>query len=67
MAEAAAFLKPNREDRNVSPWQMVDYVNDQTNLRAFVGSGGDLDLIKRFLANWLPIVVEKGYELPTEG
>ena len=27
-AEAAAFLKPNREDRNVSPWQMVDYVNE---------------------------------------
>lgn len=66
-AEAAAFLKPNREDRNVSPWQMVDYVNEQTNLRAFVGSGGDLELIKRFLANGLPIVIEKGYELPTEG
>ncbi|MFQ5433272.1 MAG: C39 family peptidase [Anaerolineae bacterium] len=66
-AEAAGFLKPNREDRNVSPWQMVDYVNEQTNLRAFVGSGGDLELIKRFLANDLPIVIEKGYELPTEG
>ena len=66
-AEAAGFLKPNREDRNVSPWQMVDYVNEQTNLRAFVGSGGDLELIKRFLANGLPIVIEKGYELPTEG
>lgn len=66
-AEAAAFLKPNREDRNVSPWQMVDYVNEQTNLRAFVGSGGDLELIKRFLANGFPIVIEKGYELPTEG
>lgn len=65
--EAAGFLKPNREDRNVSPWQMVDYVNEQTNLRAFVGSGGDLELIKRFLANGLPIVIEKGYELPTEG
>lgn len=66
-AEAAGFLKPNREDRNVSPWQMVDYVNEQTDLRAFVGSGGDLDLLKRFLANGLPIVIEKGYELPTEG
>lgn len=66
-AEAAGFLKPNREDRNVSPWQMVDYVNEQTDLRAFVGSGGDLELIKRFLANGLPIVIEKGYELPTEG
>lgn len=66
-AEAAAFLKPNSEDRNVSPWQMVDYVNEQTNLRAFVASGGDLDLIRRFIANGLPIVIEKGYELPEEG
>ena len=65
--EAAAFLKPNSEDRNVSPWQMVDYVNEQTDLRAFVGSGGDLELIKLFLANGLPIVIEKGYELESEG
>jgi hypothetical protein len=60
--EAAALLKPNREDRNVSPWQIVDYVNEQTNLRAFVGSGGDLELIKRFVAAGFPVVVEKGYE-----
>lgn len=65
--EAAAFLKPNSEDRNVSPWQMVDYVNEQTDLRAFVGSGGDLELIKRFLANGMLIVIEKGYELESEG
>jgi hypothetical protein len=60
--EAAALLKPNREDRNVSPWQIVDYVNEQTDLRAFVGSGGDLEMIKRFVAAGFPIVVEKGYE-----
>lgn len=65
--QAAAFLKPNREDRNVSPWQMVDYVNEQTTMRAFVGSGGDLELIKRFVSNGLPIVIEKGYELPSQG
>ena len=66
-AEAAAFLKPNREDRNVSPWQMVDYVNEQTDMRAFVGSGGDLELLKRLLAAGFPVVIEKGYELEREG
>ena len=66
-AEAAAFLKPNREDRNVSPWQMVDYVNEQTDMRAFITSGGDLDLLKRLLAAGFPVVIEKGYELPREG
>ena len=26
---AAAWLKPNVEDKNVSPWQMVEFVNTQ--------------------------------------
>lgn len=65
--EAAAFLKPNREDRNVSPWQMVDYVNEETGMRAFFGSGGDMELLKRLVAAGYPVVVEKGYELPTQG
>jgi len=63
--EAAAFLKPNREDRNVSPWQLSDYVNEHTSLRSTVHSGGDLELIKRFVAAGFPIVIEKGYEPTT--
>ncbi|MCA9974017.1 MAG: C39 family peptidase [Anaerolineales bacterium] len=59
---AAAYLKPNREDRNVSPWQISDYVNEFTALRSTVHSGGDLEMIKQFIANGLPVVIEKGYE-----
>ncbi len=66
-AEAVAFLKPNREDRNVSPWQMVDYVNEETSIRAFFGSGGDMELLKQLVAAGYPVVVEKGYELSTQG
>ncbi len=60
--KAAAYLKPNREDRNVSPWQISDYVNEFTLLRSTVHSGGDLEMIKQFIANGLPVVIEKGYE-----
>lgn len=66
-AEAAAWLKPNSEDRNVSPWQMVDYVNERTDMRAFFGSGGNMELLKQLVAAGYPVVVEKGYELPTQG
>lgn len=59
---AAAYLKPNKEDRNVSPWQISDYVNDFTQLRSTVHSGGDLDMIKQLIANGFPVVIEKGYE-----
>ena len=65
--EAAAYLKPNREDRNVSPWQLSDYVNQFTDLRSTAHSGGDLALLKRLIAAGFPVVIEKGYELPREG
>ena len=65
--EAAAYLKPNPEDRNVSPWQLSDYVNDFTALRSTVHSNGTLEMLKEFIANDLPVVIEKGYEPNTQG
>ncbi len=59
---AAAYLKPNKEDRNVSPWQISDYVNEFTSLRSTVHSGGDLLMLKRLVAAGFPVVIEKGYE-----
>jgi tetratricopeptide (TPR) repeat protein len=64
-ALAAAYLKPNPEDRNVSPWQLSDYVNEFTELRSTVHSGGTLEMLKQFLAAGFPVVVEKGYEPDT--
>lgn len=66
--EVAAYLKPNPEDRNVSPWQIADYVNEQTpGYNAIARSGGSLDMIKRFIASGYPVVIEKGYDLPESG
>lgn len=66
--DVASYLKPNPEDRNVSPWQISDYVNEQMpGYNAITRSGGDLELIKRFLAAGFPVVIEKGYELPESG
>lgn len=69
-ADVAGYLKPNPEDRNVSPWQIADYVNEQMagqGFKAIARSGGDLDMIKRFIAAGFPVVIEKGYELPDSG
>jgi hypothetical protein len=65
--EAAAYLKPNPEDRNVSPWQLSDYVNDFTTLRSTVHSNGNTEMLKQFIANDLPVVIEKGYEPNSPG
>ncbi len=65
--EAASYLKPNPEDRNVSPWQLSDYVNEFTGLRSTVHSNGNLEMLKRFIASGFPVVIEKGYEPNTSG
>ncbi len=66
--DVASYLKPNPEDRNVSPWQISDYVNEQiTGYKAITRSGGTLEMIKRFVAAGFPVVIEKGYELPDSG
>ena len=67
--QVAAYLKPSSEDRNVSPWQIADYVNEQTlgEFKALAQSGGSLELIKRLVAAGFPVVIEKGYELPDSG
>jgi tetratricopeptide (TPR) repeat protein len=63
---AQDYLKPDIEDQNVSPWQMVDYVNNDVgltyNIRAIARRGGDVELIKTLLASDFPIVIEEGFE-----
>ena len=65
--EVRLVLKPNAEDRNVSPWQIADFVNDQTPYRAIARSNGNMEMIKQFVAAGLPVVVEKGYFLEESG
>ena len=58
---AAQMLKPDREDKNVNPSEMVAFVNEQSDLRAITRMGGDLTLLKQFLAAQIPILIETGY------
>ncbi|PJF40043.1 MAG: tetratricopeptide repeat protein [Chloroflexi bacterium] len=58
---AASFLKPDAEDKNVSPHEMINFVNTQTQVRAVARVGGDIEMIKRFVANNIPVIVETGY------
>ena len=53
-------LKPDHKDKNVMPYEMVDYVLEHTDLKALERVGGDLALIKRFLSAGFPVLVEKG-------
>lgn len=63
---AANYLKPNGEDKNVSPYQMEAYVNqiasENHNVEALYRVGGNMELLKRLIANEFPVIIEKGYE-----
>lgn len=58
---AASFLKPDEEDKNVTPREMVQFVNEQTGVRALTRMGGTLELIRAFITNGFPVIVSIGY------
>ncbi|MCB0036268.1 MAG: C39 family peptidase, partial [Anaerolineales bacterium] len=65
-ADTATYLKPNPEDRNVSPYEISRYVNEQTPYQAIDRANGSLNTIKRLLAADIPVVIEVGIEPPGE-
>ncbi len=64
--QTAAILKPNPEDRNVSPHEMASYVNNQTPHRSIFRANGTIESLKRFIANDIPVIVEIGIDPPGE-
>jgi hypothetical protein len=63
----ASYVKPNPRDKNVMPYELVDFVNSQTGLKALTRIGGDLDLIRRMIAAGFPVMIEKGFDVPGQG
>ncbi len=56
-----SFIDRGFTDKNVMPYELVDFVNEHTDFRALYRYGGDLQLIKTLLAAGFPLVAEKGY------
>ncbi|NLF63724.1 MAG: hypothetical protein GX579_03905 [Chloroflexi bacterium] len=63
-SQVADFLKPNEEDRNVTPAEMVAYVTEKTDLGALARVNGNLDTLRRLLAAGFPVIVEIGNDPP---
>jgi hypothetical protein len=60
------WLKPFAQDKNVMPYEMQAYVEEEAGLKAVVRVGGDLDTIRRFISAGYPVLVEKGEVLHGE-
>ncbi len=64
---AAGYLKPNDQDKNVNPWEMVDFVNTQVPeipVYAVYRVGGNIDLLRTLLYSDFPVIIEEGYDPP---
>ena len=58
----ADFTKPNPRDKNVTPYELTAYVEEKTQLQTILRVGGEIELLKRFLAAGFPVIIEKGFE-----
>ena len=54
-------VKPRLEDLNVTPQEMITYIQEHTQQDAVLRLGGTVDLLKRLVAAGYPVLVERGY------
>lgn len=60
--QTRAYLRPSHEvdDKNVNPFELVNYVEQYTEFDALWRVGGNLELLKRLVAAGFPVLIEKG-------
>ena len=56
---AKTWLRPHPDDRNVMPYEMVNAVQTHTDLEALMRWGGDVEMIKQFIAAGFPVLIER--------
>lgn len=61
--QVSEAVKPFSKDKNVMPYELVDYANAQPNLRAETRVGGTPELLKRLVVAGYPVMVERGVYL----
>ncbi|MFW6042390.1 MAG: C39 family peptidase [Chloroflexota bacterium] len=64
--QTAAVLKPDPEDRNVTPEEMASYVRNETEFEALSRTNGDLATVRRLLSEGMPVIIELGIDPPGE-
>jgi tetratricopeptide (TPR) repeat protein len=61
--QIANVLKPNKDDRNVSPEELTAYAQSK-GFHTLIRVNGNLDRLKQILSNNLPVMIEEGYDPP---
>lgn len=65
--DIAGVIKPNKSDRNVMPYELGNYAEEYAGLKYVIRYGGDVDVIRRFVANGIPVIIERGFREEEHG
>jgi hypothetical protein len=65
--EIAGVIKPNQSDKNVMPYELANFAEEYAGLRSAIRYGGDIDVIRRFVANGIPVIIERGFREDEHG
>lgn len=64
--QIAETIKPDPEDRNVTPEELASYVTGNTGLAAISRTNGDLQTLRHLLSENIPVIVEYGLQPENE-
>lgn len=64
--QIAEEIKPDPEDRNVTPEEMAGYVSGETGLQAISRVNGRLQTIRQLLSEGIPVIIEYGLQPENE-
>jgi tetratricopeptide (TPR) repeat protein len=62
--KVANALKPNKEDKNVMPYELERYVLENSPYGVYNRIAGTLDDLRRLIAAGFPVLIEKGLIVP---
>jgi tetratricopeptide (TPR) repeat protein len=62
--KAANVLKPNKEDKNVMPYELERYVLENSPYGVYNRMAGTLDDLRQMIAAGFPVLIEKGMIVP---
>jgi Tetratricopeptide repeat. len=63
--DIAPSVKPNARDKNVMPYELQDFITNNTSFLSTLRVGGDLQTLKALVADGIPVMVEKGFYVPS--
>lgn len=63
--DIAPIVKPNKRDKNVMPYELEDFVIQNTELQTVMRMGGDMYTLKALINAGIPVMVEKGFYVPS--